>query len=245
MFNGVEFDGFPDRASFSNLSGQSVLPITRMPQRAPRARASGAFPETTSDSIPDMRRLFLMLVLLSQPLCGCASLSTWGRAGGDATCDTGACEECEDCGWCDRLFCVGRHPKYSTILDTLITRKEARHLARAELRCLDDNECLNCDYKLGFEQAYVDVAQGASGAVPALPPANYWRSWNRTAEGHARAQNWFAGYAAGSARAVPLYEPFNVVASSSVPGYDWMDAGMMPAGAPVSGDDMWQHSPLH
>lgn len=171
-------------------------------------------------------------------LTGCAGLSPFGAKSADDSCDT-----CTDgsCGWCGGHFCVGRHARYHSILDAWVTRHEARHLARAELRDIDDNSCLDCDYKLGFEQAFVDVSVGASGQVPALPPANYWRSWNRTAEGHARAQNWFAGYAAGATRAVPIYEPFNTVASSGLPGYELSGHNFTPAAGVVPAAE-WQHS---
>jgi hypothetical protein len=105
------------------------------------------------------------------------------------------------------------------------------------LRKLDNDQCLSCDYRLGYEQAYVDVAQGTDGQVPALPPANYWKVDARTAAGHQRAQQWFSGYAAGAAQARCRYEPFNEVASSGVPGYGWPGySGEIPAGY-VAGPD--------
>jgi hypothetical protein len=119
------------------------------------------------------------------------------------------------------MFCHGRHARYHSITENIHTSKRARCLARADLRKLDNDQCLSCDYRLGYEQAYVDVAQGTDGQIPALPPAKYWKVDARTPEGHQRAQQWFNGYAAGAARARCQYEPFNEVASSGGPGYGW------------------------
>lgn len=54
------------------------------------------------------------------------------------------------------------------------------------------------DFSTGFVQAYVDVAEGGSGNTPAVPPERYWKRCNRTASGHGRAEEWFAGYRAGA-----------------------------------------------
>jgi hypothetical protein len=80
-----------------------------------------------------------------------------------------------------------------------------------------------CDFQYGFEQAYVDVALGASGEVPPLPPERYWKKRARTPKGHQRAQDWFAGYAAGAEQARAQYAHFNHVATSGAPGYEQFD----------------------
>src|SRR5690606_37794241 len=113
----------------------------------------------------------------------------------------------------------GHQPKYCRCLDNLKTKHKARWHARADLRQMNCDA--DCDFKLGFEQAYVDVALGGSGEVPGLPPQNYWKEWARTPEGHQAAQSWFAGYAAGAPQAKSRYEPYNEVASSGQPGYEW------------------------
>ncbi|WP_145197180.1 hypothetical protein [Thalassoglobus polymorphus] len=72
------------------------------------------------------------------------------------------------------------------------------------------------DFKSGFRQAFEDVAMGASGEVPPLPPKAYWKEKNRTCNGHARADQWFAGYAAGSQVALNIgSQRFLDVASGS------------------------------
>lgn len=116
----------------------------------------------------------------------------------------------------------GRHPHYKRIPDNISTKSGARQAAQAGLRQERREQRLSCDYRLGYEQAFVDVALGASGDVPALPPANYWKSCARSPDGHQKAQQWFSGYAAGASRAKAVYEPFNQVAHSQFdcPGGD-------------------------
>jgi len=99
------------------------------------------------------------------------------------------------------------------------TRHWARKAACRDIAKLKKNRCMNCDYRKGFEQAYVDVAMGADGKTPALAPAQYWKEHNRTPNGHAGARDWFNGYAAGSARAQACQGDWNKVPSSGLSGY--------------------------
>jgi len=153
---------------------------------------------------------------------------------GNGECGAGDCGA-EDCNWfCAHGWCLhGRHPHYKRIPDNLLNRSRARQRARSDLRKLDHDQCLSCDYRLGYEQAYLDVSQGACGDVPALPPANYWSTCARSPEGHQKAQQWFSGYAAGAARAKAIYEPFNKVAYSQFgcPPWDQPSPVIDPAGA--------------
>lgn len=176
-----------------------------------------------------MRIVFLFLVIAA---AGCHT------CGPDAACapDAGGCEHCRGGAGmgCDRCLggcCFGRHAKYCRCWDGLLTRREARWRAQKDLRKLDHHQPISCDFRLGYEQAYVDVALGACGEVPPLPPANYWKASARTPEGHAKAQQWFAGYAAGVEPAKAIYEPFNRVATSEGAGYGWN--GCPPSGMPI------------
>ncbi|MBM4000045.1 MAG: hypothetical protein FJ297_11005 [Planctomycetes bacterium] len=50
----------------------------------------------------------------------------------------------------------------------------------------------------GYRAGYVDVASGANGCTPALPPRKYW-SWKyQTPEGQGKTAAWFAGYPFGA-----------------------------------------------
>ena len=57
------------------------------------------------------------------------------------------------------------------------------------------------DFKYGFQQAFIDVANGGNGALPAIPPTRYWSAPYRTTWGHNKARNWFEGYQAGASTA--------------------------------------------
>ena len=53
----------------------------------------------------------------------------------------------------------------------------------------------------GFRDGYADVAGGANGCVPGLPPRSYWTWKYQTGEGQAKVAAWFAGYPYGAAAA--------------------------------------------
>ncbi len=50
----------------------------------------------------------------------------------------------------------------------------------------------------GFRDGYADVAGGANGCVPGLPPRRYWTWKYQTGEGQAKVAAWFAGYPYGA-----------------------------------------------
>lgn len=57
------------------------------------------------------------------------------------------------------------------------------------------------DYGMGFRAGYIDVAAGANGCPPILPPRRYW-SWRyQTPEGQQKMAAWFKGYSVGAAAA--------------------------------------------
>ena len=162
-------------------------------------------------------------------------------------CGAGPCQSCppETCSskgcksWC--CHPCHHHDKYCRFSDNLKTKCAARWWARADLRKMADGTCLSCDFRYGFEQAYVDVALGASGAVPALPPADYWKRRARTPAGHQRAQEWFSGYSIGVSQAVSRYGCYNQVAASGVPGYEFGTFDPAPGpdySAPYAGGEM-------
>lgn len=50
----------------------------------------------------------------------------------------------------------------------------------------------------GFRDGYADVAGGANGCVPPLPPRSFWTWKYQTGEGQAKVAAWFAGYPYGA-----------------------------------------------
>lgn len=120
-----------------------------------------------------------------------------------------ACRPCRS-----EMFCCMKKRPYCRWIDEAKARHAARLAAEWDIAELSKTCGMSCDYKEGFEQAYVDVALGADGQVPALPPKEYWKDKNRTCEGHRSAQAWFAGYAEGAQRALACRAPYNFVPPS-------------------------------
>lgn len=171
-----------------------------------------------------MRPTILILLLI---LCGCRSAGMGGSQCATEDCQTttpapwysvkgkaghGCGVWCGHCGRC-----------YSSLYNRHFDSKHATHralkMAQADLHQMHPS-CKSCHFRRGYEQAYIDVALGGSGAVPALPPPSYWKTSARSPDGHQQAQEWFAGYAAGAGSAVARFGGYNRVASSGVPGYE-------------------------
>lgn len=116
-----------------------------------------------------------------------------------STCDSAVCAACDggECTNWHKLPC----DHYVRCIDEKVTRHEAAYRANEAMR-FDYVEAPSTDVQDGYRSAFVDVALGASGEVPPVPPERYWSTCYRTAEGHAAAQDWFAGYTVGASRAL-------------------------------------------
>jgi hypothetical protein len=137
------------------------------------------------------------------------------------------------CGSCGPLVCW-ESCKYCRCVDDIHTDIAARKCA---CQALSNCPQSSCDFDRGFTQAYVDLAHGATGALPPVPPERYWSVCFRTCGGHSRARDWYAGYSAGVASANGgLGAPCNNVASSGT----YYDPG--PGLAPKNADG-WAGSP--
>jgi hypothetical protein len=125
-------------------------------------------------------------------------------------------------GGCQSPFPIVRMPQlrcYNRTIDDFVACKTARDVARQHMALLYAPTSFrpSYDFQAGFEQAYADVALGSDGQVPAMAPSPYWKSCQRTAEGHERAQDWLAGYSAGASHALESRGPFNQVIASGYP----------------------------
>ncbi|MBX3441674.1 MAG: hypothetical protein KF774_04645 [Planctomyces sp.] len=58
------------------------------------------------------------------------------------------------------------------------------------------------DFGAGFRQGYADVAGGADGCVPTLPPRKYWGACYQNDDGRCAVAAWFDGYQHGAAVAL-------------------------------------------
>ena len=92
------------------------------------------------------------------------------------------------------------HHEYSRHLDECYARQRAEK--RALVAIANCHPGTNSDFRQGFIQAYVDIALGANGVLPAVPPERYWRACKRDPQGYCEANDWFAGYSAGAQRAL-------------------------------------------
>ena len=120
-----------------------------------------------------MRLKCWLLVLVLAPLCGCS--------GPEASC---------------RWSSVCWPNCYVPFVDDCKVKVRAKCLANDALERLDCGTP-SCHFREGFIQAYVDIAQGSDGLIPATPPQRYWGMMFRNEPGHARAQEWFHGYSVG------------------------------------------------
>ncbi len=161
---------------------------------------------------------------------GCDPVASADFQQGQTDCEE-SCRTCSPISWSCELVakmthgCLGHHPKYSRFHDNMLTRHDARKLACRELHANKCPGCVGCDYRKGYEQAFIDVSLGATGDVPALPPANFWTNCARTPGGHEKARDWFQGYADGAIAAKAIYEPYNKVAASQFYVADWPEVG--------------------
>ncbi len=108
------------------------------------------------------------------------------------------------------------NPLYCREVDDCVTAHRARGVARECLKSLSRRSNCNftSDYVHGFEQAFVDVAQGGWGLTPAVPPRRYWGLCHRTAAGKQQACDWLAGYSAGAERALGTLGEEGVIATA-------------------------------
>ena len=107
-------------------------------------------------------------------------------------------------------------PLYCRDVDDCITAHRAKVAAKECLKSMSQQA--RCDYSsdfvYGFEQAFIDVAQGGWGMTPAVPPRRYWGLCYRTDAGKQHACDWLSGYSAGADRALAMFKDEGVIATS-------------------------------
>ncbi len=125
---------------------------------------------------------------------------------------------------CDDLECSSSGyltlAKYWPSLDGWATKMTATKCAKKELlrQQWQTKTYIPADFKRGYIQAFVDVANGEAGDVPAVPPPRYWNTAFRSAQGRMAADRWFDGYRKGAADARIKLCSLRQIASSQ----DWM-----------------------
>ena len=143
--------------------------------------------------------------------CGNGQCQTGGEYQGACYEQTGCEQGCGPNGGCDGCA-MGFGPNcYIGCIDTIRVRMNARANARRVLRATyGPRPRISCHYADGFEQAFVDLAEGGDGTLPPVPPQRYWNAEYRCPGGSGCAREWFVGYEAGAAAAdatVPCPHP--------------------------------------
>jgi hypothetical protein len=109
--------------------------------------------------------------------------------------------------------------KYWPVMDDLHTTWTAKKCAKRILLRQEwsSKRIFSGDYKDGFKQAFIDIAQGSNGEVPAVPPPKFWNTHFRSNWGQRKAELWFNGYRAGVAIASVEMHDLRYIAASA----DW------------------------
>lgn len=123
--------------------------------------------------------------------CGCGGQPCEGEfcdgSDGDGQYyDNGDCSDCLPPQVAGKYF-------YHKHIDKFVTTSTAQKCARRDLKFFD----VTCDFKDGYQQAYIDLAVGRPACVPAIPPKKYWHAWHRSCAGRDAVDQWFAGYRNG------------------------------------------------
>lgn len=109
--------------------------------------------------------------------------------------------------------------KYWPFLDDLHTTWTAKSCAKKILRRQQwkARRRMGNDYKAGFTQAFIDIAHGGNGEIPAVPPPRFWNTQFRSPWGQQKAERWFDGYRAGAAMGSVELNAMRQIAASA----DW------------------------
>lgn len=130
---------------------------------------------------------------------------------------TSACDGCSTGSCRPKPYFTFR--KYWPRLDKWTSTKMARrcadrNLLRQQLQC---RKWISGHYKAGYRDAFVDVANGESGDVPAVPPPKYWNAHYRTEKGKRYVERYFDGYRAGAVQAAVELSSMTSIGASN----DW------------------------
>jgi hypothetical protein len=101
---------------------------------------------------------------------------------------------CDDCTP-HRPYTCGYHPCW----DDMITQHTAHKCAFRDLK-IYRQQCgdpISHHFKMGFIQAYEDLAMNRQPSPPVIPPEKYWNAYYRSCAGQPDVDEWFAGYDAG------------------------------------------------
>jgi len=105
-----------------------------------------------------------------------------------------SCQGCDNCTP-HRPYSCGYHACW----DDMITQHTAHKCAFRDLK-IYRQQCggpISHHFKMGFIQAYEDLAMNRQPSPPVIPPEKYWNAYYRSCAGQPDVDEWFAGYDAG------------------------------------------------
>lgn len=110
--------------------------------------------------------------------------------------------------------------QYNDPADKVVELARDSKLAKeawAEVCAANPRHAFSVHYEDGFKDGYVDyLYAGGNGHPPAMPPRRYWKAKFQTPAGYQMIEEWFAGFAHGSAVAMASgYRAYIPVPSSA------------------------------
>lgn len=90
--------------------------------------------------------------------------------------------------------------KHECLDDFMIAHRNRVFAAKAwyrEQHCHRNRHHLD-EFKAGFIQGYIDIANGGNGCTPCVAPDQYWGWRYQSPDGHSAINAWFAGYPLGA-----------------------------------------------
>ena len=164
-------------------------------------------PDRVSMNVPRVSRLHWLAMAMLLLSSGCIT-----------PCFSGACNSSEPL-YVSPMSRFGSVEKKLPKLDEWRTTRTALKCARKNLlkQMWETKSWINAHYREGYAQAFIDVANGGNGELPAVPPPRYWNTHFRSAKGEWRIERWFDGYRTGSAVALVQMQPLRRI----TPSYDW------------------------
>lgn len=139
-------------------------------------------------------RVIASLLLPLAFVYGCASQSGWSTG---SWCEQGCNVLTGDCRACQAPRWYWSRGRYIHWYDSWVTERTAEACAKKTFRNDPAATAATGDFYCGYQQAFIDLANGGSGVTPAVPPEKYWKANNRSARGYEKAEQWFEGYRAG------------------------------------------------
>ncbi len=101
---------------------------------------------------------------------------------------------------CTMTAGVGRSLTHSDCIDDFMIGYRNKALAEKAWHCRKKqfhNQCNGREFKDGFIQGYIEVAEGGNACTPAIAPSEYWGWRYQSSNGQGAVNAWFQGFPQG------------------------------------------------